>query len=142
MENKKHAQKFKFLEHTADIKFQAFGKSVEDVFKNSALAMFNSMYDGKVKEIKSFKINVKGKDFESLLYNFLEELLFLFDSENFFVSKIKNIKITKDFKLSAEVFGDNTENYEVHLDVKAITYNEMFVKKQGNKFIAQVVVDV
>lgn len=135
-------KKYEFLEHTADIKFQAFGKSVEDVFKNSALAMFNSMYDGKVKDKKSFKINVKGKDYESLLYNFLEELLFLFDSENFFVSDIKNIKITNDFKLSAEISGDDAENYEIHIDIKAITYNEMFVKKEGNKFISQVVLDV
>jgi len=134
--------KYKFLEHTADIKFQAFGNSVEEVFKNSALAMFNSMSDEKVKESKSFKINVKGKDFESLLYNFLEELLFLFDSKNFFMSKVKNIKITKDFKLKAEVVGDDAENYEIHIDVKAITYNDMFVKKKGNKFIAQVVLDV
>jgi SHS2 domain-containing protein len=134
--------KYKFLEHTADVKFQAFGKNIEEAFGNSALAMFNSMYDGKVKERKSFKINVKGKDFESLMYNFLEELLFLFDSENFFMSKVKNIKITKDFKLEAEVVGDDAKNYEIHIDIKAITYNEMFVKKKGNKFIAQVVLDV
>ena len=87
--------KYKFLEHTADIKFQAFGENIEEVFENSALAMFNAMYGGKVKEKKSFKINVKGKDFESLLYNFLEEILFLFDSENFFMAKVKNIKITE-----------------------------------------------
>ncbi len=142
MENKKYTKKFKFLEHTADIKFQAFGKNIAEVFENSALAMFNSMYDGKVKKSKSFKINVNGKDFESLMYNFLEELLFLFDSENFFMSKVKNIKITKDFKLSAEIFGDEAENYEIHIDVKAITYNEMFVKQENKKWIAQVVLDV
>ncbi len=140
MTNKK--SNFKFLEHTADIKFQAFGKSVEDVFKNSALAMFNSMYDGKVNDKKSFKINVKGNDFEGLLYNFLEELLFLFDSENFFISKVKNIKITKDFKLKAEFLGDNAENYGIHLDIKAVTYHEMFVKQENKKWIAQVVLDV
>jgi len=135
--------KYKFLEHTADIKFQAFGKTIEKVFENSALAMFNSMYDGKVKGNKTFKINVKGRDIESLLYNFLEELLFLFDSENFFMSKIKNIKIDKkNFKLNAEVFGDDAENYEIHIDIKAITYNDMFVKKEGTKFITQVVMDV
>ena len=136
-------EKFKFLEHTADIKFQAFGKSVEEVFENSALAMFDAMYDGKVKEKKSFKINVKGKDFESLLYNFLEEILFLFDSENFFIAKIKNIKISKEnFKLEAEVIGDDTKNYKIHIDIKAITYNEMFVKQEKNKWITQVVLDV
>ena len=142
MENKANEKKFKFLEHTADIKFQAFGNSIEEVFENSALAMFNSMYNREIKESKSFKFNVKGKDFESLLYNFLEELLFLLDSENFFMSKVKNIKITKDFKLEAEVVGDNAENYEINIDIKAITYNDMFVKEEKSKWIAQVVLDV
>jgi SHS2 domain-containing protein len=136
-------EKFKFLEHTADIKFQAFGKNIEEAFENSALAMFNSMFEGKVNKKKNFKINIKGKDFENLLYNFLEELLFLFDSERFFLASIKNIKIDKkNFKLNAEVFGDDAKNYEIHLDIKAITYNEMFVKKDKGGWTAQVVVDV
>ena len=135
-------KKYEFLEHTADIKFQAFGKSIEKVFENSASAMFNAMCDGKIKEKKSFKINVKGKDFESLLYNFLEELLFLFDSENFFMSKVKNIKITEDFELEAEISGDDAKNYEINIDVKAITYHEMFVKKKVSGWVCQVVVDV
>ncbi len=137
----KNAQQYKYLEHTADIKFQAFGKTIEEAFKNSALAMFNSMHDGKIKENKDFKIKVQGKDNEALLYNFLEELLFLFDSKHFFLNKVKNIKI-KNNKLTAEITGDNAENYEIHIDIKAITYHEMFVKKQGNKWVVQVVLDV
>jgi SHS2 domain-containing protein len=99
------------------------------------------MFDGKIKEKKNLKIKVKGKNSESLLYNFLEEFLFLLDTENFFLSKIKNIKI-KDNELTAEASGDNVKNYEVHLDVKAVTYNEMFVKKNKEGWVGQVVVDV
>lgn len=132
--------KFKFLEHTADIKFQAFGKSLEEAFENSALAMFNVMYDGKVKTIIKKKIKVSGKDKESLLYNFLEELLFLLDSKNFFLSKLK-VKI-KDLKLEAYIQGDSVKNYKPNIDVKAVTYNDMFIKKVKDKFIIQVVVDV
>jgi len=135
--------KYKYLEHTADIKFQAFGKTVEEMFKNSALAMFNSMYEGKVKKTIKKSIQVKGKDFEALLYNFLEELLFLMDSEDFFLSSIKNLKINQEKKtLKTEIFGDKAENYKIHIDVKAITYNSMFVKKIKNKWIAQAVLDV
>lgn len=134
--------KFKFLEHTADVKFQAFGSSLEKAFENSALAMFNHMYEGKVKERIKKKFKVVGKDFESLLYNFLEELLFLLDSEFFFLSKIK-VKIDKKkMELNAQVSGDIAKNYKANVDVKAVTYNEMFVKKQGNRFICQVVLDV
>ena len=133
--------KYKFLEHTADIKFQAFGKSLEEVFENSALAMFNAMSDDKVKGNKKFKVKAEGKDNESLLYNFLEELLILFDSEGFFLVEVKDLKI-KDGKLEAEVIGGKAEDYEIFIDVKAVTYNEMFVKKEKGKWVAQVVVDV
>ena len=140
--------KYKFLKHTADIKFQAFGKTLEKSFENSALAMSNSMYEQKVKSKLKKKINVSGKNLESLLYNFLEELLFLLDSKGFFVSKIK-VKINKNkdekknqTELSADVFGDNAKNYKIGLDVKAVTYNEMFVKKINGLWVCQVVIDV
>jgi len=138
--------KYKFIPHTADIKFQAYGATLSEAFENSALAMFNAMYKGRIKRRIKKKIAVKGKDNESLLYNFLEELLYLLDTKGLFLSSVK-VKIDeKNKKLEAEVIGDNAENYEIGLDVKAVTYNEMFVKKEkgkkGNKFICQVVLDV
>ena len=136
-------EKFKFLEHTADVKFQAFGKSLGEVFENCALAMFNAMYEDKIKEVKEFKIKAEGKDFESLLYNFLEEFLVLLDSENFFLSRVKSIKVDeKNLKVEAVIVGDDAESYKIPLDVKAITYNDMFVKREGDKWVAQVVLDV
>jgi len=136
-------EKFKFLEHTADIKFQAFGKNFEEVFTNCAYAMTESMLNKKVKARRLIKFNIRGNDLENLLYNFLEEFLFLFDSEKIILSKFKKIKIDeKKFGLECEFYGDSSENYVFDTHIKAITYNEMFIKKQGNKFIAQVVLDV
>jgi len=134
--------KYKFLQHTADVKFRAYGKTLNTAFANSGIAVFKTMYAGNVKPVKKIKINVKGKDLESLLYNFLEELIVLLDSKDFFLSKAK-VKINeKTFTLSAEVFGDNAKNYPANLEVKAITYNEMFVKKIKDIWVCQVVVDV
>jgi len=134
-------EKFRFLEHTADIKFQAFGKTLEEAFKNSALAMANSMFKGRVKGKISKKIKVNGKDNERLLYEFLEELLVLLDSEDFILSKIKNLKI-KGNTLEAEFIGDKASDYNFDIVVKAITYNEMFVKMEKDKYATQVVLDV
>ena len=150
-------KKFKFLEHTADRKFQAFGKTLEEVFENSALALFNIVYDEKIKNRTKFKIHAKGRDLENLMYNFLEEFLVLIDSKNFLPFKIinfnldtlrntprKGIKGTskKAFKIKAEVVGDNAKNYNVSEHVKAITYNEMFIKKIKDKWVSQVVLDI
>lgn len=137
-------EKFKFLEHTADIKFQAFGKDIEEAFENAALALKKTICEEtEILEKEEKKIEVKGKDFESLLYNFLEEFLFLVDGENFLLSKIKNLEIDKkNFKLNAIVSGDKANNYEFTNKVKAVTYNEMFVRQERGKWVVQVVLDV
>jgi SHS2 domain-containing protein len=134
--------KYKFIDHTADIKFQAQGKSLEEAFRNAALAMQEVMTRStKIKPIIKKKISVSGKDKESLLYNFLEEFLFLLDSEGFILSKVDKIKIQDD-TLEAEVSGDQVSKYKISNDVKAVTYNSMFVREDKGKFIAQVVLDV
>jgi len=135
--------KFKFLEHTADVKFQAEGKSLEEAFENAGYALKEVMFRKiKIKARIKKKIKVSGKDLESLLYNFLEEILFLLDAENFIFSKIKKIKI-KNNKLEAEILGDKASNYKFSNEVKAVTYNEMFVRQiSSRKFAVQVVLDV
>lgn len=133
--------KYKYLEHTADIKFQAFGKTLEEAFSNSTYAMINIISEDKVKEKIIKKIKIKGIDKKSLLYNFLEEILFLLNTKNFLLSKVKDIKI-KNKELNAILVGDKLNNYKLGLDVKAVTYNEMFIRKDKNKFIIQVVLDI
>ena len=54
--------KFVFLPHTADVKFQAYGKTLEEVYENSALALINRICNKKIKAIKKVKFKVKGKD--------------------------------------------------------------------------------
>ena len=138
---------YKFLSHTADVKFQAGGRTIEEAFKSSALALKETI-SGKIKIKGGVKksFSVKGKDIENLLYNFLEEFLYLLDAEEFLFSKIKKIKIEKTkrgFLLTAEVLGDKASKYDFTNDVKAVTYNSMFVKKEKNgEFICQVVLDV
>jgi len=135
---------YKFLEHTADVKFQATGKNLEQAFEFSAIALQEAIC-GKLKINKKLKkkIEFEGKDLENLLYNFLEEFLYLLDAENFLFCKIRNLKIDKkNFKLSAEVFGDRASKYDFSNSVKAITYNDMKIKKQKNRWVVEGVFDV
>jgi len=96
--------------------------------------------DGKINSEEEKEIEIEGEDKESLLYNFLEEFLFLLDSEDFILSDIKEIKIEGN-KLKAKVFGDKASNYNFSNDVKAITYSEMEVKEK-KQWVCQVVLDV
>lgn len=147
---KEKLKKFIFLSHKADAKFQAFGKTLEELFENAASATISLFLNSKIKVKKLFKkkIKVQGKDLESLLYNFLEEFLFLLDSEQFLTCEIKNIIISKPkdkskkYLLEAEIYGDDAEKYSFVGNVKAVTYNQMFVKKDKDGFVCQVVLDM
>ena len=101
--------------------------------------MFSIMVDTKkVKPLIEKKINIKGEDKKSLLYNFLEELLFLLDTKSFLLNKVKKIKIENN-SLKAIVVGDSVkEEYKLLGEVKAVTYNDMEIT---NTFV-QVVVDL
>ena len=138
-------EKYKFLEHTADAKFQAYGNNMGEAFSNAALAMFSVITDTKKikKKIKK-EIKVKGTDLKSLLYNFLEELLFLLDTNSFLLNKIEKISIKKmegKYSLNATIAGDKADNYETSGDIKAVTYNEMEIK-ENDKVMVQVVLDL
>jgi len=140
--------KYKFLPHTADVKFQAFGSNLEKAFENSALALQEVMtkkqkIKPKIKKVFSVEApikDLKGIDYEKMLYSFLEEFLFLFDSEGFILSKIK-VKIISG-RLNAIAYGDKAKNCKISNDVKAVTYNSMFVRKEKGKWVCQVVLDV
>ena len=98
--------KFEFLDHTADIKFKAYGKTMNEVIENCAAAFSFYMSNGqKIKPRKGKIIDVRGNDKESLLYNFLDELIYLVDAENFITTKA-SITV-RGYNLHAELYGDD-----------------------------------
>ena len=136
--------KFEYLEHTADVKFKAFGKDLAEAFANAALATYGIMTEDKVKSRIIKKIKVTSKRKRSLLYDFLEELLFLVDTEAFIGGKV-TVKIKErehDLQLEAEIKGDTADSYDVSTHIKAVTYSDMFIKEEPTRVTIQVVHDI
>jgi len=139
-------QKFKYLQHTADAKFQAFGDTVEEAFSNAALAMVSLMWDPeKIEAEIEYKLCVTGRDEKQLLINFLEDILFKLDSKMFLLKTVEKICLVEEnnqFSLEAALGGDTfSERYETFGEVKAVTYNEMEIVK-NHSVMVQVVVDM
>lgn len=95
-------KKFIYLEGivTADAAFDAFGKTLEELFENAALATAEVMADLKTVKTKTTKtIEITAENAEQLLFKFLDQIVFLKDSENILFKKFK-VKIAdgKQFK--------------------------------------------
>jgi SHS2 domain-containing protein len=126
----------------ADVKFFAEAKTLEKLFEECAMAMFKVMTEGTILKNKIFKnINVHGKTNEELLYNFLEEFIFLLDSENFMANKIDNLKINNN-TIEAKISGDYANNYIFSNSVKAVTFNEMKIKHNKDVWNTTCILDV
>ena len=137
--------KYKFLDHTADIMFEAYGNSLNKLFENAALATEITMVN--LRQIKpriKKEINLENEDLENLLFDFLAELIYLKDAELLLFSKAK-IKIEKKekYKLKALLGGEKlTNKHDQKVDVKAVTYHKFEIKKLNNKYVAKVILDI
>ena len=63
---------------TADLTVDTWGETLEDVFRQSALALFNAItpIEG-ISQDETREFEVEGHDLGALLFNFLDELLYL-----------------------------------------------------------------
>lgn len=141
-------EKIRFLSHTADVLIEVEGDSLEEIFENAGLAIFELMTDtSKVEKKISRDINIEGIDLLSLLYNWIDSLIYYFDAEMLLFSKFKVYKVWKNgakYKLNATVWGEvyDESRHESRTAVKAATYHLMEIKKVDNKYVARFVVDI
>lgn len=137
--------KFEFIDiTTADVAFKAYGKDLGELFANAALAMFEVMIKTEdLEERVSRKVEVQGNDLESLMFNWLNELLFYADAENLAFRSFEVEVDGENFLLKAVCRGEeiDREKHETRTVVKSATYHKMQVRKD-QRWWAQVIVDI
>lgn len=143
--------RFKFLENiaTADVAFEAYGKTLEELFENAGLAVEETMVDtrtvSKSKKQKA-KLQLKNQNLEDLLYDFLSELVFLKDRDGLLFSRIEvKINLTSNiYHLSSDLSGEPIDPSHHHLraDVKAVTKHLFALKKEKEGYKATVILDI
>ncbi len=131
---------------TADVCFEARGKTLEEMFVNAGLATEEVMVDlPTVKQTVKKVIKKEEKDIDRLLYEFLEELVFLKDKDLLLFSKFV-LKITKGEKytLTGTMHGQTIDQkkHRLQCDVKAVTLHMFNVEKTPSGWYARVVLDI
>lgn len=138
---------YEYFEHTADVGFIARGQNLEELFENSAKALMNVMInlEGVEEQLKR-EITLMGGTLEVLLYNWLSELLFIFDVEELIFKRfnMRIVKVKNEYFLRAEGFGEkfNVQKHGAGVEVKAVTYHMLEVKRENSWFKAKVLLDI
>ena len=138
------SESFKIIEHTADAGFEVKAGSLADVFRAAAQALFQLMWEiGGDRPAEPVDLEISGIDTQELLVNFLEEFLYLYDAKGLVCTRVE-ITSVADKKLTATAW---LQNFDSELDqeilgVKAITYHQMYVGRQGNQWLGRVFLDI
>lgn len=135
---------FRILEHTADIGFEAFGRTREEAFSNAGCALQSIMVDlDAIASRDEMKIEVEGTDAKSLLVNWLSEILYRIDADGRLFHDF-DVGIHGDRSLTAIAHGEPFDpgRHQVKLQVKAITYHQLALDETPAGWRAQVYVDI
>ncbi|KAJ8978896.1 hypothetical protein NQ317_008875 [Molorchus minor] len=143
--------KYEYLDHTADVQLHAWGDSLKEAFEQCGIAMFGYMTELDTVEIKHCsEIEANGHDIESLLFHFLDELLFLFSCEPFLICSKLTITEFKaegeEMRIKCKCYGEEFTlgKHPQGTEVKAITYSAMQIvnKPEQSRADVFVIIDI
>ncbi len=141
---------YSFTNHTADVELVARGKTLEEAFRNAALAMFDTSADiaalTRLKGgAKRLNIRERASTLEDLLWAMLQGALSIADAKGVYCYKVDRMLIkeskggyTIDAQFSAR--GEKPEYSIIY--VKGVSRFDMRVGKTKNGFTARAVLDV
>jgi SHS2 domain-containing protein len=139
---------FEFLDHPADLGFRAWAPTLAGLFAESARALTAVLVDVEVLDSRQTqRVELEGVDLVDLMFNWLSEILFLFDGTGW---------LCHDLHLEVDSAPDGTLNLHASLGgqpydagrlqlktyVKAVTFHQLKVEEQDGMWVAQVFLDI
>ena len=134
---------FEIVNHTADVGIIAYGGDINQAFANAARALFSLITElDDVEEILHRDIELTAPDEESLLVEWLNQLIYLFDTENIVFNRFDVTKLNNT-QLKARSYGEKVDSskHRLKTGVKAATYHMLKVDK-GDGCRVQVLFDI
>ncbi len=133
---------------TADVAFEAWGATVEEVFVAAADATMNVMVEdlGTIGRSLELVIELERDQLDLLLFSFLNELVFLKDARKLLL-RVENLSVKKDnsnFTLKGVVYGENLDpqRHPLSVDVKAVTLHRFSLRRTQTSWEAFVILDI
>lgn len=127
---------------------EAWGETLEEAFSQAGLALFETMLDVKSVSPKTgVEIQTNGHDEKELLYNYLEELLLLFEVRQLALGSFTVSSITPtgaEIRLKGRATGEpyDRAKHDGKVEVKGITYHLMEIEKHPGKMTVRFLLDL
>ncbi|HVO83796.1 MAG TPA: archease [Syntrophobacteria bacterium] len=134
---------YELIDHTADVGIRVMAASPDALFETAALALTELMTDTtKVEPRLERTVKLRGESLDLLLVCWLQEILFLMDTEGL-VFSVFEVRI-EGAALHATLRGEpfNPEVHPRKSEVKAVTYHHLEVATHNDRWEARVILDI
>lgn len=131
------------FEHTADLGLRIQAENVNKLFAEAAVALRELLVNTPVAEASQRQVRLTQPDRALLLFDWLNELLYLFDAEQFLVARAA-VSVQHD-TLEATLFGEPRDDarHQLEHEVKAITYHQLKCEPlPTGEWLAEVILDI
>jgi SHS2 domain-containing protein len=135
---------YELFEHTADLGLRVRAGDLNTLFAEAALCLFSAVMEDveTVRPEQAVTIELAGDDREFLLFDWLRDLLLKFDEDHLVFGKF-DVRVHED-GLTGTAWGESLDpsRHQLAREVKAITYHELKVVRDGDGWLAEVIVDI
>ncbi len=135
---------FEVLEHTADIGLRASAKSKAGMFEEAALAVVSiAMEIEDIDPRHVYAIAATGDDLESLLVNWLSEILYYIDGERVGLRHFHGNTLD-DHSVTAQAWGEPLDpaRHRPRLVVKGVTWHQLSIRHENSLWTCEVFLDI
>jgi SHS2 domain-containing protein len=137
-------KRYELISHTADLGIKVYGKTIEELFLNSAYAMFELITDiKKINSKEKIEIRKTAENQDELLINWLRELHSYYAVDDYLFSKFEIVNLN-DNEISGFAEGEKVDlrRHILKKEIKAVTYHSAGIRKEGNLYTTQIIFDV
>jgi SHS2 domain-containing protein len=137
---------YEVFAHTADVGLRIRAPSLDSLFADAALGLFSLIVSNidqvKLRDQIQITLPCRDNEYDYLLFDWLNELLYTFDSRQIVLAKF-DVHVAPA-QLHATAWGEPLDPKQHRLDheVKAITYHELKVVRDADEWLAEVIVDI
>ena len=135
---------YEIIEHTADVGLRIKARALDDLFNQAGRGLFSLIVENldDVQPVERVNIQVQAAAREDLLFDWLSELLYLFDSQHMLLCEF-DVQLSDD-RLTATAAGEplDPDRHQLGAEVKAITYHGFKLEQVEDGYMAELIVDI
>lgn len=139
--------KYEYLDHTADVQLHAWGSTLSEAVEQVVVSMYGYMTElSTVSSEYSYDLHASGIDLISMVARLLDEALYAFSTEPYFVGRVaKVLSLNREkSEVTVRCWGESfdLDRHPQGTEIKAITYSNMQVNEMPDRTDIFVIVDI